>query len=134
MDNAELQKRIDASPELQQLTAKFSDVLSFHNNDVYGIDPFLLLTAIGIIINILLHCKERKPELLKRNIRNIRTLSRFRLRRLRRELSTLWCGADPSASMRGDNPLLSAVYEVGELATDEELDALLAVVKEARRS
>jgi len=133
MDTVELQKRIDASPELKNLVTRFADTLNFHDENNIGIDPFLLLTVVSIVVNILLHCRERKVDKLKHNIRNIRMLSRARLRRLRRELNTLWCDSDASGRSN-QNPLIAAIYEVGELSTDEELDALLSVVSSARRS
>lgn len=131
MTDVDLQKRVEASPELRKLCAGLSDAVQFHADNSVQFDPFLVVAIIGIIVNIIIHCREKNAEDIKTDIRNIRTIPPRKLLRLRRRINTLWrkqCGDSTVAAAQ--NPVLAALYEISELATDEQLDALLALAKE----
>jgi hypothetical protein len=132
MDTAELQRRIEASPELKKLCAALNNSMCFHVDNSVQLDPFLVIAIIGIVINILIYCRDRTDEELKKDIRNIRALPARKLVRLRRQVNALWRNhyADGPGTMT-QNPALAALYEIGEMADDEQLDAILALVKEA---
>jgi hypothetical protein len=126
MTPEDLQKRVEASPPLQKLCTSLSDAVQFHADESVMFDPLLVIAVIGIIVNVLLHCRERDPEDIKNDIRNIRTLPPRKLLRLRRRMNVLWrkhCG-DMNV-VAANNPTLAALYEISEMADDEQLDALL---------
>lgn len=128
MTNDDLQRRVEESPALRKLCAGLSDTVQFHADNSVQFDPLLVIAVLGIIVNILLHCKERKAEDIKEDIRNIRTIPPRKLMRLRRRINAFWrhqCG--DSTITAAQNPVLAALYEISEMADDEQLDALLAL-------
>jgi uncharacterized Zn finger protein len=131
MTNDEIKKRIDASPELQQLCDGLEAALYFHADNSVQFDPFLIIAIIGIMVNIFLHCREKNTEQLKADIRNIRSLPPGKLLRLRRQMNMFWgqYKAEHNVSSK-TNPVLAAIYEVSELADDAQLDALLALAQQ----
>lgn len=127
----DLQRRVEASPELQKLCTRLSDTVQFHAANSVQFDPLLVISIISVIVNVIIYCRERNKEDIKTDIRNIRTIPPRKLMRLRRRMNALWrkqCGDSTVAS--NQNPVLAALYEISELATDEQLDALLELAKE----
>lgn len=130
MSYDDLQKRVSASAELRRLQTKITDAVAFRSPHGSQFDPFLVLMIIGIIVNIVLHCRQQQSaELIKNEIRNIRTLPAMRLARLRRQIKKICrdriAAGDELVPQDAFNSIMDALYEVGELADDEELDALL---------
>jgi len=133
MNVADLQKRIEASPELRKLCTDLNNAVHFHaDNNSVQFDPFLVIAVIGIIVNVLLHCRERNANDIKTDIRNIRTLPPRQLLRLRRRVNTLWRKQCEELALPVEkNPVLTALYEIGEMADDAQLDAILELVRHA---
>lgn len=132
MNAADLQKRIEASPELRKLCSELNTSVHFHADNSVQFDPFLVIAIIGIIVNVILHCRERPAHDIKTDIRNIRTLPPRQLLRLRRRINSLWRKqCEHLALPVGQNPVLAALYEIGEMADDAQLDALLELVDHA---
>lgn len=129
MTQDELQKRIESSPELQKLCTRLSDAVHFHADASVQFDPLLVLSIISVIVNVLAACRDKSKAELKETIRSIRTVPLRKLIRLRRQLNTVWRKQDAAAGTADapTNPILTALYELGELADDEQLDALLSL-------
>lgn len=130
MTNDDLQRRIESSPELQKLCARLTDAVHFHADASVQFDPLLVVSIISVIVNVLIACRDKSTAELKEDIRNIRTIPLRKLIRLRRQLNTLWQkqGISAGTANAPTNPILTALYEFGELADDEQLDALLSLV------
>lgn len=133
MDVQDIQKRIEASPALRSLRDKLSEELSFRSDASVQFDPFLIITIISICVQLFIYCKQRKPEDIKQDVRDIRSLPARRLIRLRRRANALWrdCCAEQQYDKNQPNPILAALYEVSETADDAALDELIAMARES---
>lgn len=132
MSTEELNKRVESSPALRRAREALLSEASFRAGASARFDPFTIIALISLVIQILQYCRKRRhPDKLALDIRNVKTLSRFRTRRLRQKLDALWeehC--DGGYADCRDNPLLAAAYEVAENATDDEINELLKLAAE----
>ena len=133
MDANELAERIEQSSRLRKLRAKLMDEVQFRVDAPAQFDPMLIIMIISIIVQIVIHCREkRSTEEIVQDIRDIRALPPRRLIRLRRRLNALWRNHEDRFTLSsGDvNPLLTAVYEIGENSDTETLEELVALADE----
>ena len=127
MTQQELEARITASPKLRDLRDRLLGEVQFRADASVGLDPVSIVMIISIVVQVIIHCREnRNKEQLVQDIQDIRALPARRLIRLRRRLNTLWrnCCADGQTYTGDYNPMLTAVYEIGEnsdIATIREL-------------
>lgn len=131
MDLTDIQSRIDASPALRTLRDKLSEEVSFRSDASVQFDPILIVMIISICVQLFMHCRERTDADIKQDIRDIRALPARKLTRLRRRANALWrnCCADQHVETADGNPILTALYELGEAADDAALDELLAIAR-----
>lgn len=103
----------------------------------YSFDPVLIISIVGIIINIIVHCREDKDdEEIYKTIKNIEQIPPRKLMRLRRRLNQLWRKHHPAAPklIRLDNPYILSVYQVAKQLPKRTYAQLLKVAdEEARR-
>lgn len=132
MTNEELYKRIESSPALRRVREELLSEASFRAGASARFDPFTIIMLISVIVQILNYCRKRRhPDELVADIRNMRTLPRLRMRRLRQRLDALWADhCDGGYDDCRDNPLLAATLEVAENTTDEEIKELLTIAEE----
>jgi hypothetical protein len=132
MDAQDIQKRIEASPALRSVRDKLSEELSFRADASVQFDPFLIVMIISICVQLFIHCRDRKPEDIKQDVRDIRSLPARRLIRLRRRANALWrdCCAEQQYDKNQPNPIMAALYEISETADDAALDELIAMARE----
>jgi len=133
MTNGDLQKRVDASPRLSALRDRLTNELVFRADNSVQFDPLLVLAVISLMLQIIYYCRDlRKPDEIKQDIKDIRSLPARKLIRLRRRANLLWrdCCADKQDSRHDANPILTALYELGESADDATLDELIELAKE----
>lgn len=124
----ELAQRIDASPALQKLRDDLASELQFQAEPSVQFDPLTVLTVISIIVQVLIYCREkRSDDQIVNDIKNIRTVPPRKLMRLRRRLNSAWrdCCVDQQYDKSAPNPLVTAVFELGEKADAETLQALM---------
>ena len=127
MTQKELEARINASPKLRELRDRLLGEVQFRADASVGFDPVTIIMIISIVVQVIIHCREnRNKDELVQDIQDIRALPARRLIRLRRRLNTLWrhCCADQQSYTGEYNPMLTAVYEIGEnsdVATIREL-------------
>jgi hypothetical protein len=127
MTQKELEARINASPKLRDLRDRLLGEVQFRADASVGLDPVTIIMIISIVVQVIIHCREnRNKDELVQDIQDIRALPARRLIRLRRRLNTLWrnCCADQQSYTGEYNPMLTAVYEIGEnsdVATIREL-------------
>lgn len=132
MTNEDLQRRIDASPALQDLRDKLSAELVFRSDPSVEFAPLLVISIISICVQLFIYCNPKKPEELKQSIRDIRSLPPRKLIRLRRRANALWresCG-NAHRNSKDPNPILTVLYEMGETADDATLDELIKIAQE----
>jgi len=132
MELTELQRRIDATPELKALKNKLADELDFQSEQSAQFDPITIITIISICVQLFMYCNPNKPKDLKQSIRDIRTLPPRKLIRLRRRMNALYSEkfAGHAVSKTKPNPILTALYDISESADDAALDALIAIAQE----
>jgi hypothetical protein len=132
MTTEEIQQRVKASPALRGLTDRLETELFFRTTTSAQFDPLLIIAIISICIQVLNYCKARNTEELKQDIRDIRAIPPRKLMRLRRRINTAWrdCCKDMQLSSADRNPILTALYEIGETADDAALDELIALSRE----
>lgn len=133
MDINQLSERIDQSARLRKLRAKLTDEIQFRVDAASQFNPMLVVMIISIIVQIVIHCREkRSTDDVIQDIRDIRALPPRRLMRLRRRLNALWHnhGESFQASSGDVNPLLTAVYEIGETSDTETLKELIDLADE----
>lgn len=132
MTESELADRIKASPKLSALNDDIAKELVFHADNNVQFDPVTIIMIISIIVQVIIHCQEkRNNDEIAQDIRDIRTLPPRQLMRLRRRLNKLWrekCGGDNSPT--AGNPLVTALYELGDKADDDTIKELLQLAKE----
>jgi hypothetical protein len=135
MNTADLQKRIQSDAQLSALSDSLQREIRFRADTAFQFDPFLMVAIISIIIQIIVHCREKTPTTDIRNaIRDARALPPRRLIRLKRRLNKFWLEycAQTGMSSSSKNPFFDTVLELGENAPDSELDALLALAEAER--
>jgi hypothetical protein len=133
MDINQLSERIEQSARLRKLRAKLTDEIQFRVDTASQFDPMLVIMLISIIVQVVIHCREkRSTDDVIQDIRDIRALPPRRLVRLRRRLNALWHSNEERFQVSsGDvNPLLTAVYEIGETSDTETLKELVELADE----
>jgi hypothetical protein len=127
-----LTQRIESSVVLRRARENLLSEVSFRAGGSARFDPFTIIAIISIIVQIIAVCQERRnPDDIVADIRNAKTLPRFKTRRLRRKLDALWeecCGDNTDEC--ADNALYSAVIEHSENSTDEEINEILRLAAE----
>lgn len=133
-DNKELIGQIAANDKLAGLREKLSDELTFRAGGDVQFNPMLILMAISIIVQVILACRNKNSdEQLVDDLRNARTLPRWRVLQMRRKLNALWSdyceGEDCEKHI-----LYDALLDIAENASDDEIAEILklAVNKEAQ--
>lgn len=129
MTEQQIQKLVDRSPVLQRLTRRLSVELE-RADPTFTFDPFLILMLLGIVINVLIHCRsERNVEDIEFDVRRFKALPPRALMRLKRRLNRLWLEQNPTAPLNAPNPLVQAVYGVAANLRDDEVAAVMHAVK-----
>jgi hypothetical protein len=132
MIESHLADRIKASPALSALHDDIAKEVMFHADNNTQFDPITIIMIISIIVQVIIHCRnKRSDDQIAQDIRDIRTLPPRQLMRLRRRLNKLWkekCGAPSSPT--AVNPLVTALYEIGEKADDATIKELLQLANE----
>lgn len=130
MNDTELQKRIETSAALRAARESLANELSFRADRSISFDPFLIITIISIVVQIILHCLDNNAEDdVRQLMRDAKTLPPRKLMRLKRRLNTLWreeCGGDTKL-----NPIFDSILELGENADDDAINEILKIAKEA---
>lgn len=133
MTERELSDRIKASPALSNLCDEIAQEVTFHADNNVQFDPITIVMIISIVVQIIIHCRNNRDDSqIVQDIRDIRTLPPRQLIRLRRKLNKLWRekGGDNAAATTYGNPFLTALYEIGERADDDALQALLQIAND----
>lgn len=129
MELEKLEAAVNASPALRSLRDRCMSEMSqrMDNSCQFGI--ILILSMISVAIQILTYCKNKNKAELALDIRDIRTLPPRKLLRLKRQMNKLWREEFPDRpiSVRNPNPMLEAVYELGETVEDDVVNELLAL-------
>ena len=136
MNPHDLADRIEQSPNLRKLRAKLIDELQFRMDASAQFDPMLVIMLISLVVQVIIHCREQRADCeLVQDIRDIRTLPPRRLMRLRRRANALWrvhsgCSNAPKIAAADGNPLLTALYELGENADEETIREIIQLAQE----
>lgn len=127
MTPEEIQDRIELSPALALLRNKLQSEIEFNSAPWAEFSPFLVLSVISVIIQVIQYCNEKRDTAdVRLDIRDLRNLGPLKTAMLRRRLNALWresCHGDEM--LESKNPLLEAVYNLSDSADDETVDALL---------
>lgn len=127
MTDKDLQERVENSPVLSQLRNQLQSEVGFRMDKSIEFNPLLVISIISVCIQIIAYCREhRKPDEVRKQIRELRTLPLRQTLRLRRKLNALWrhtCADDTLFAL--NNPMLDAVYELSDSADDAAIDELL---------
>jgi hypothetical protein len=132
----ELAQRIQASPALRKLCDDLTVETQFHAEPSVQFDPLTVIAVISVIVQVLIYCREKRSDSeIIHDIKNIRTVPPRKLMRLRRRLNSLWrdCCAEQQYNARGANPVMAAVFELGEKADGEALRELLALAAQTKK-
>lgn len=122
----DLQERIENSPALTRLRNRLQDEIVFRAPQGYAFNPLLVISVISIIVQVVIHCREKRPSAeLRLDMRDLRNLGPVRIVRLRRKLNELWRANCPVELLQSENPLVEAVYDLSDEADDETVDELL---------
>jgi hypothetical protein len=124
----ELDQRLDASPALTALKRKLTDELAFRADNSVQFSPMLILMVISIALQVIRLCREENsPEEVIRRMREVRTLPPRKLMRLRRRLNAAWrdCCAEQHTNPTEPNPLVTALYELGDIIDERAAADLL---------
>jgi hypothetical protein len=126
MTPEDLQERIEDSPVLARLRNRLQEEIGFHAAPGCEFSPFLVISVISIIVQIVIHCREqRSAEDVRLDMRDLRNLGPVKNYLLRRRLNALWRDHCPPEMLQSENPLLEAVYDLSDSADDETIDELL---------
>jgi len=122
----DLQERIENSPALKKLRNRLQDEIAFRSPQGYEFSPLLVISVISIIVQIVIHCREKRTASdVRLDMRDLRNLGPIQTVRLQRKLNRLWQDHCPPDLLQSENPLLEAVYDLSDSADDEALDELL---------
>lgn len=122
----DLQERIENSPALTRLRNRLQDEIAFRAPQGYAFNPLLVISVISIIVQVVIHCREKRPAAeIRLDMRDLRNLGPVRIVRLRRKLNELWRANCPIELIQSENPLVEAVYDLSDEADDETVDELL---------
>jgi hypothetical protein len=124
--NEDLQERIQNSPALTAVQNQLQAEISFRAPKGAAFDPFLVISVISIIVQVVIHCRENQDEQsVRAAMRDLRALPRRQQFRLRRALRQLWRENCPAGAETDEDPLLEAVYQLSDSADDAAIDELL---------
>lgn len=121
MTTEELQRRVNESPALSALRNRLTDELVSQGNNLYQFDPITVIMIISIIVQVIVHCKEKNSEdSIRQSMRELRTLSPRKLMRLRRRLNNVWRNycASTGVEYSRNNPVVGAVYTLSDTIDD----------------
>lgn len=128
MTTEELQRRVNESPALSALRDKLTDELVAQGNNSYQFDPITVIMIISIIVQVIIHCKEKNSEeAIQQSMRELRTLPPRKLMRLRRRLNNVWrehC-AKTGLEYTKSNPVVNAVYHLSDTIDDAAAAGLM---------
>ena len=128
MTTEELQRRVNESPALAALRDRLTDELVAQGNNSYQFDPITIIMIISIIVQVIIHCKEKNAEdAIQQSMRELRTLPPRKLMRLRRRLNNVWrehC-AKTGVEYTRDNPVVGAVYTMSDTIDDAAAAGLM---------
>jgi hypothetical protein len=132
----ELVHAIHASPALQKLHDDLAAEVQFHAEPSVQFDPLTVITIFSVVVQVLIYCREkRSDDEIVNDIKTIRTVPPRKLMRLRRRLNSLWrdCCVDQQYDPRSPNPVMAALFELGEKADPEALQSLLAIAARTKK-
>ncbi|NDD52743.1 hypothetical protein EBZ39_02485 [bacterium] len=128
MTTEELQRRVNESPALSALRDKLTDELVAQGNNSYQFDPITIIMIISIIVQVIIHCREKNSaDAIQNSMRELRTLPPRKLMRLRRRLNNVWrdhCEKTGVEYTR-DNPVVGAVYTLSDTIDDAAAAGLM---------
>ena len=126
MNDQQVKKLIDTSPTLQGLSARLTEELAAVDSS-FSFDPLLIIAIIGIVINVLIHCRDdRTEEDIEFYMRRFRALPPRKLMRIRRRLNQLWINHyQVPTSARTQNTIVRAVYNVAANLNEKEIHAII---------
>lgn len=128
MTTEELQRRVNESPALSALRDKLTDELVAQGNNSCQFDPITIIMIISIIIQVIIHCREKNDDAaIQQSMRELRTLPPRKLMRLRRRLNNVWrehC-AKTGIEYTYDNPVVGAVYALSDTIDDAAATGLM---------
>lgn len=126
-DPNQLIGQIAQNERLLSLRTKLASELAFRSGNLSQFDPMLILMAISIVVQVILACRNRNSESqLIDDLRNARTLPRWRVLHIRRKLNALW--ADHCAGDDCDKHILyDALLDIAENASDDEINEILTL-------
>lgn len=124
-DDKELIGQIERSDKLAGLRARLARELDFRCGSLVQFDPMLILMAISIVVQVILACRHKNSdEQLVDDLRNARTLPRWRMLTMRRRLNALW--SDYCSGEDCDKHILyDSLLDVAENASDDEIGEIL---------
>lgn len=132
MSDNDLKERIESLPALKRAADQLAAEVSFRAHNSVQFDPFLIVAVISIIVQVIIHCREKKTDdELRADIRDIRTLPPRKLMRLKRRMNALYKKQNGVEATTLKNPVLDAVYDMAEKLDDAAIDELLALATAA---
>jgi hypothetical protein len=123
---------LENSSVLQTAANQLSAELAGRVNK-YKFDPLLIISIVGIIINVIIHCRDEKSDDdLYDTITDIEQIPPRKVMRLRRQLNKLWREHHPAAPrlIRRENPYTLAVYQTARQLPRRTFNKLIAVAKQ----
>lgn len=131
MNDQQVKKLIDTSPTLQGLSARLTEELAAVDSS-FSFDPLLIIAIIGIVINVLIHCRDdRTEEDIEFDMRRFRALPPRKLMRIRRRLNQLWINHyQVPTSARTPNTIVRAVYNVAANLNEKEIHAIIKAARQ----
>lgn len=128
MTTEELQQRVQASPALSALRDRLTDELVAQGGNSYQFDPITIIMIISIIVQVIIHCREKNSEeSIQQSMRQLNTLPPRKLMRLRRRLNNLWreeCAKNGTEYTKS-NPIVNAVYGLSDTIDDTTAAGLM---------
>jgi hypothetical protein len=125
----DLKNRIESSTDLRRVRDALTDEVAFRAADSTRLDPITILTIISIVIQIVVHCREKNPdEEIVDLIRNSRTIPRRKTILLRRKLREY--ARDNNISDDNVQNIYDAIMDMGENATDSEITEIMQISRE----
>lgn len=129
MCDDKIKERIESSAGLRRVRATLIDEVSFRADDSIRLDPLTILTIISIIIQVISYCRENQTdENIINLIRSSRTIPRRKTIRLRRRLNNF--AAANGISDDNVQVIYNAIMDMGENATDEEINEIVQIARE----
>ena len=135
VDMDKLEQAINRSPALSAAVNKLESALlaEFGDNKI-GIDPFLILMLISVILQVVKFCQERNKQTDADIVAALTSLDQLPMRRtivLRRRLNKAWAEycRDRHISVTAPNPFVGALQALSQKLTKETAQEFVAVAK-----